>query len=94
MRVSDTVDTCHLLNVLCLVLVGDGHVPATGYQINSATLAKLLIINRKCKFHNPFNVIIPGIMLVYVINTQKEPLTRSTPSYGVDLHRHPPCLEE
>jgi hypothetical protein len=33
-------------------------------------------------------------MLVYVINTQKEPLTRSTPGYGVDLHRHPPCLEE
>jgi hypothetical protein len=88
------VDACNLLNVLWLVLIGDGNVPATGYQINSATFAKLLIINRECKFHNSFNIVIPRMLLVFVIEEQKEPLTRSTPSYGVDPHRHPPYLEE
>lgn len=56
----------HSLNVLWLVLVGDGNIPATGYQINSATLAKLLIVNRKCEFHNSVNVIIPAMVLVWL----------------------------
>ena len=58
---------CNLLDVLCFVLIGDRNIPTTGYQINCATLAKLLIVNRECKFNNSLNVIIPSNMLVHEI---------------------------
>lgn len=49
----------HQLNVLRLVLIGDGDVPTTRDQINSGSLAELLIIDGKGEFDDPFNVIIP-----------------------------------
>jgi hypothetical protein len=47
------------LNVLRLVLVSDVNFLSAGYQINSATLAKLLIIDREGKLNDSFDVIVP-----------------------------------
>jgi hypothetical protein len=48
------------LNVLRLVLVGDVDFLSAGYQINSATLAKLLIVDREAELDNSFDVIVPA----------------------------------
>lgn len=84
----------HSLNVLWLVLVGDGNIPATGYQINGATLAKLLIVNRKCEFHNSVNVIIPVMVLILLKIESRNKLTVSMPNSGADPHPHLPYLED
>lgn len=47
------------LNVLCFVLIGDGDIPTTGHQINSAALTELLIIDREGELDDAFNIIVP-----------------------------------
>lgn len=56
---SKSIKAQHLLNILGLVLIGDGKVPTTGHQINSPTFSKFLIINGKVRFNNAFDIIIP-----------------------------------
>lgn len=61
----------HQLNVLRLVLVGDGNVPTTGYQINGAALSKLLIIHGESELNNSLNIIIPTPKVSIMSNVKR-----------------------
>ena len=50
----------NLLNVSAFIFIGDRNILTTGYQINSTTLSKFLIINGKIRFNNALNIIIPA----------------------------------
>lgn len=50
----------NLLDIFMLVLVCNRDIPATGLQIDSATLTKLFVINGEGELQDTINIILPA----------------------------------